>query len=173
MTFRKTRLCVALIAGCLLSGTVLAAEEPSMIEEIDPGVVKEVSDLVVANIQVGDCGGSPCAPANAIEKIDGMLPRDMTQQVISRGAGSAFAEFCELDWGNQSYLPLMERERNSGCWSERQVAAISVTHGIAMGLYRNTLKTEIGECTAAVKSAVEQYLLSLRNFTKRADCPRW
>ncbi len=102
-----------------------------------------------------------------------MLPRDMTEQVISSGAGSAFAEFCDLDWGNQSYLPLMERERNSGCWSERQISAISVTHGIAMGLYRNTLKTEIGQCTAAVRSAVEQYLLSLRNFTKRGDCPRW
>lgn len=173
MILRKTRLSVALLLGCLLCGAATAAEEPSMIEEIDQSVVKEVSDLVVANIQVGDCGGTPCDPANAIEKIDGMLPRDMTQQVISRGAGSAFAEFCELDWGNQSYLPLMDRERNSGCWSERQVAAISVTHGVAMGLYRNTLKTEIGECTAAVKSAVEQYLLSLRNFTKRADCPRW
>ena len=173
MIFRKTCLSAILLAGCLFNGVALAAEEPSMVEEIDQGVVKEVSDLVVANIQVGDCGGSPCDPANAIEKIDGMLPRDMTQQVISRGAGSAFAEFCELDWGNQSYLPLMERERNSGCWSERQVAAISVTHGIAMGLYRNTLKTEIGQCTAAVKSAVDQYLLSLRNFTKRVDCPRW
>ncbi|MDF1729874.1 MAG: hypothetical protein P1U49_00130 [Minwuia sp.] len=173
MIFRKSHLSALLLAGCLLSGTALAAEEPSMIQEIDPSVVKEVSDLVVANIQVGDCGGTQCEPANAIEKIDGMLPRDMTEQVISRGAGSAFAEFCDLDWGNQSYLPLMDRERNSGCWSERQVAAISVTHGIAMGLYRNTLKTEIGQCTAAVKTAVEQYLLSLRNFTKRGDCPRW
>lgn len=173
MISRKIHLFTLLLAGCLLSGGAQAAEEPSMIQEIDQSVVKEVSDLVVANIQVGDCGGTPCEPANAIEKIDGMLPRDMTEQVISRGAGSAFAEFCDLDWGNQSYLPLMDRERNSGCWSERQVAAISVTHGIAMGLYRNTLKTEIGQCTAAVRSAVEQYLLSLRNFTKRGDCPRW
>ncbi len=173
MIFHKTRLLASLLAGCLLGGAAMAAEEPSMIEEIDQSVVKEVSDLVVANIHVGDCGGTPCDPANAMEKIDGMLPRDMTRQVISRAAGSAFAEFCELDWGSQSYLPLMDRERNSGCWSERQIAAVAVTHGIGMGLYRNSLKTEIGQCTPSVKSAVEQYLLSLRNFTKRDDCPRW
>ena len=173
MNSHKSRLSAALFAGCLLCGSAVGAEEPSMIEDIDRDLVNQVSGLVVANIQVGDCGGTPCEPANAIEKIDGMLPRAMTEGVIARGAGSAFAELCELDWGNQSYLPLMERERNSGCWSERQIAAVSVTHGIAMGLYRNTLKAEIGQCTPSVKSAVEQYLLSLRSFTKRAECPRW
>lgn len=173
MTRPTARLLTALFLGWTMLGAARAAEEPSLIEDIDAALVKQVSDLVVENIQAGQCGQVPCEPANAIEKIDGMLPRDMTRQVISRGAGSAFAEFCELDWGNQSYLPLMDRERNSGCWSERQVAAVAVTHGIAMGLYRNSLKTEIGQCTASVKSAVEQYLLSLRNFTKRGECPRW
>lgn len=173
MTRPTARLLTALFLGCVLSVPTQAAEEPSLIEDIDAELVKQVSGLVVENIQAGQCGDSPCEPANAIEKIDGMLPRDMTRQVISRGAGSAFAEFCELDWGNQSYLPLMDRERNSGCWSERQVAAIAVTHGIAMGLYRNSLKAEIGQCTPSVKSAVDQYLLSLRNFTRRGECPRW
>ena len=173
MPLRTSRLILALILGCFISGAAHAAEEPSLIEDIDADLVKQVSDLVVENIQAGQCGDAPCEPANAIEKIDGMLPRDMTRQVISRGAGSAFAEFCALDWGNQSYLPLLDRERNSGCWSERQIAAVSVTHGVAMGLYRDSLRTEIGQCTPSVKSAVEQYLLSLRNFTKRAECPRW
>ncbi len=165
-------LAVAMTLSLCFAAPALA-EEPSMIDEIDKDQIRQVSDLVVQNIQIGDCGTGKCAPATAIEKIDGLLPNAMTRDVIARGAGSAFAEFCGMDWGARSYLPLLERERNSGCWSERQMAAVAVTHGVAMSLYRGSLAAEIGQCTPTVNKAVEQYLTSLRNHTKRSDCPRW
>lgn len=144
-----------------------------MVEEIDRDLINRVSDLVVQNIEIGDCGAAKCAPATAIEKIDGMLPDAMTKDVIARGAGSAFAEFCSLDWGARSYLPLLEREQNSGCWSERQIAAVSITHGVAMSLYRGTLASEVGTCSPAMTQAVDGYLTSLRNHNRRSECPRW
>lgn len=161
------------MAICLSLTLAARAEEPSMIEEIDRDQIRQVSELVVQNIEIGDCGNAKCGPATAIEKIDGMLPNSMTKEVIARGAGSAFAEFCDMDWGTRSYLPLLEREQNSGCWSERQLAAVAVTHGVAMSMYRGSLAAEIGQCTKSVNEAVEKYLSSLRNHTRRTDCPRW
>lgn len=161
------------IAICLSLTLAAQAEEPSMIDEIDKDQINQVSELVVQNIEIGDCGNTKCTPATAIEKIDGMLPNAMTKEVIARGAGSAFAEFCGMDWGTRSYLPLLERERNSGCWSERQLAAVAVTHGVTMSMYRGSLAAEIGQCTKSVNEAVENYLTSLRSHVKRSDCPRW
>ncbi|MEC9345654.1 MAG: hypothetical protein VYB54_05465 [Pseudomonadota bacterium] len=148
------------------------AADPAILGEPDEDLVKQVSDLVLENIQVAQCGSTACEPATAMERLDGLLPKSMIAEVINRGAGSAFAQLCGFDWGERAFLPLMRREEASGCWPQRQMAAIEVTHGFAKNFYDRALASDVGTCTADMKAGVEKYLDELRKFEKRKECPR-
>lgn len=145
------------------------AADPSLIGDLDPSLIDTIGNRALDNIQVGQCGEKKCEPATATEKRRGLISGNMTADAIRRGAGSAFAEHCGFDWGKRSYIPLMTREQNSGCWDQRQLALISVTHGLAMALFRDELK-QGHACDPATQEKVEAYLLEIGGLTRRKDC---
>lgn len=167
----KLLLSIVVCLGLGLAAPARAAD-PALLGDPDPELVDQLADLVLENIQVAQCGNTACEPATAMERLDGMLPRSMLVEVINRGAGSAFADFCGMDWGQQAYLPLMAREEASGCWPARQLAAIQVAHGFAKNFYDRALVQDAGTCNPDMRAGVEKYLGELRRFEKRKACPR-
>ncbi len=164
-----------LVAFCLslalLIPAATRAADPSLVGELEPGLVDSIGNRALDNIQLGQCGPEQkCEPATQAEKRRGLISGNMTADAIRRGAGSAFADFCGLDWGERSYLPLMQREQNSGCWNERQLALISITHGLSMALFLDELESGGHICDPAMGERVEGYLLQVGSMTRRSDC---
>lgn len=147
------------------------AADPSLVGELEPGMIDSIGNRALENIHLGQCAPERnCQPATEAERRRGVISGNMTADAIRRGAGSAFADHCGFEWGERSYLPLMEREQNSGCWNPRQLALISVTHGLAMALFRDELKSEGHICDPATQERVEAYLLKIGGMTRRNDC---
>ena len=45
------------------------------------------------------------------------------------------AELCDLNWGEQNYLPFMQKQRLGGEKSEKQLKYMGIMHGITMEMY--------------------------------------
>jgi hypothetical protein len=45
------------------------------------------------------------------------------------------AELCNLNWGEQNYLPFMQKQRLGGEKSEKQLKYMGIMHGITMEMY--------------------------------------
>lgn len=168
---QRRRLGLAAFFAALGLAGGAAAEDPAIVGEPEPQLVEQIRKMALDNMELAPCEGEGCGPATQVERLRGLLPTAMTREVMNRGAGSAFAKFCGLDWGKRSFLPLLEREERSGCWSKRQMQAISVTHGLSMSLYGNSLQKDLKECNEGVRQGVEKYLLALQNHNRRNECP--
>lgn len=133
-------------------------QEARRLTPIEPGIVEHLAALARDNLSKARLSeGSPIAPETAEEKSRPLVPMDMLQRTVDRGAITAQAEWCGLDWKNRSFIPFMQQERNRGTWSDKQLAYIGLLHGVTQGSYENAMRS-VGECNASQRAQAEQAL---------------
>jgi hypothetical protein len=131
----------------LISGSHVHAEGTPGAPSPDDAAVRKVLMLALDNIHRGRCeGAQPCAPATAEEKANPPITIDEARLIIRRGALSAAAEHCGLDWRATNFAPMMAYWRSTMSKNERQMALIALVHGIMQGISKQTV-TERGPCT--------------------------
>ena len=85
-------------------------------------------------------GGQPCAPATVEERATPPITDDQARAVVEAGSISVVAEHCGLDWQRRNFEPLMKHHRERLRMSERQLALVSLLHGITMGVVGETVR---------------------------------
>jgi hypothetical protein len=117
--------------------------------------VRKMLNLALDNIQRALCeNGRPCAPATPEERINPPLTIEEARLVFERGILSAAGEHCGLDWQKLNFQPLMSYWRNSRRASERQIALVTLLHGIMQGFAKSDARA-IGPCTDAMRRNLE------------------
>jgi hypothetical protein len=131
----------------LVSGSHLHAEGTPGTPPLDDAAVRKVLMLALDNFHRGRCEGSqPCTPATAEEKAHPPISIAEARLIIRRGALSAAAEHCGLDWPATNFEPMMAYWRSTMRKNERQMALIALVHGIMQGISKQTV-AERGPCT--------------------------
>lgn len=137
----------------------LANEAPDLVGDRQELVV-QFMDLARANIgQVKLADGSIIGSERASELKTPAIPYEDGKRVVNRGFLSAMAEFCLLNWNEQSFVPFMASERLNHTWSDMQTSYIGLLHGVSQGWFFKGLE-ERGSCTEDKR---EQTQLLLKN----------
>ncbi len=76
--------------------------------------------------------GRGCAPETVEERARPLIPRDVELRVIDTGMISGTAEWCGIR-STRHFLAMMDFERGSGRWNDRQITYIGALHGGAQG----------------------------------------
>lgn len=114
--------------------------------------------LALANIQTARCaGGERCKPATDQEKKNPPLSLTETSQVVGRGIFSGGAAYCGLDWTKRNYEPMMAYLRNEKKMTDRQLALVSIIHGMVQEQIQRTF-TAKGACPPEIKKDLEAKL---------------
>ncbi|HRF07291.1 MAG TPA: hypothetical protein PL193_01405 [Xanthobacteraceae bacterium] len=134
----------------VLSAPVLAqTQAPKSREEL----MLQTQRMALENIQSARCGADRCAPATEEEKKNLPLSLTETSQVFGRGIFSGGAAACGIDWNKRNYEPMMAYWRKQKK-TERQLALISVIHGLVMQQILNKFSGAEG-CPPEMKQDVE------------------
>jgi len=147
-------LIVSLIAAAL---TIDAqARRASAAAALSDEQVQRLLMLAIDNIGRGLCEDKkPCTPATAEERANPPITIAEARLVIHRGALSAVAEQCGLDWRARNYLPMTAYWRHKTNKSERQMTLIALLHGIMQGMSKPDSKLA---CTAEMRQNVDRQL---------------
>ena len=78
--------------------------------------------------------------------------------MVEAGSLSVVAEHCGLDWQRRNFEPLMKHHRERLRMSERQLALVSLLHGITMGFVGEIVRRT--PCSAELKVATEKRLIA-------------
>lgn len=117
-----------IFVSIVLSMPALAqTQAPKSREEL----MLQTQRLALDNIHSARCGADRCAPATEEEKKNLPLSLTETSQVFGRAIFSGGASACGIDWNKRNYEPMMAYWRAKKK-TERQLALISVIHGIVM-----------------------------------------
>lgn len=112
--------------------------------------------------QIACVTGRGCAPETAEERARPLIPRDVELRVIDTGMISGSAEWCDIR-STRHFLAMMDFERGSGRWNDRQITYIGALHGSAQGLMKRngggTTCTEQAraDLAALLDSRIRQY----------------
>ena len=141
---------VAIFISIVLSASALAqAQAPKRREEL----MLQTQRLALDNIQSARYDADRCAPATEEEKKNLPLSLTETSQVFGRGIFSGGAAVCGIDWNKRNYEPMMAYWRKQKK-TERQLALISVIHGIVMEQIQSKFAGAEG-CPPEMKQDVE------------------
>lgn len=130
-----------------------AADVESFPHRPGDALVEELSAAALKRLQT-DAEAFLPAPARA--EID--LPAEDRRRAAARGAVSAYADWCGLDWQMRSFMPYMVGERFRDVWSDDQANYATLIHSLAMDRYLAGLKEKGADCAAKDREAVEPYL---------------
>ena len=83
---------------------------------------------------------------------------DQARAVVEAGSISVVAEHCGLDWQRRNFESLMKHHRERLRMSERQLALVSLLHGITMGVVGETVRRT--PCSAELKVPTEKRLIA-------------
>jgi hypothetical protein len=146
-------LSITLLIALAIGGQIRCAKAAAALSDEQ---VHKLLMLALDSIGRGLCeNNKPCAPATAQESANPPITMDEARIVIHRGAVSAVAEQCGLDWQGRNFSPMMRYWRPKMKKSERQMALIGMLHGIMQGMVTSQAKVE---CTAQVRQNVERQL---------------
>ncbi len=99
------------------------------------GAVDEILTAVSENISMAqDDNGQPIPPLTEAQRATPLLDRETVREVMDIGAASGVGQACSLDWQQNNFIPLMNRERARGDRSQHQLAAIAMIHGLIQGV---------------------------------------
>lgn len=147
---------LVLIWSFALTGGV-RAQIPTSSPLSDEQVTRLVM-LALDNIHKARCSGTQqCAPATPQERAKPPITLAEAHRVIQRGALSGAAVHCGLDWQKRNFEPMMAYWRQTARKNDRQIAFISLLHGIVVGM---TQPGSAGpaHCPDAVRQGVEARL---------------
>ena len=97
----------------------------------------------------------PCAAATAEERANPPLTIAEAGTVMHRGVLSATGEHCGLDWQGRNFNPMMSYWRHKMKKNERQLAIISLLHGIMQGMVKPNSQMV---CTAQMRENLDRRL---------------
>lgn len=83
--------------------------------------------------------GSFVPPETAEEKKMPIIPVADGKRIVNRGATSAIAAWCGIDY-KPYYLEFMQEERRQYQWSDKQIAYIGLLHGLSVSGYSHALQ---------------------------------
>ncbi len=135
------------------ASAAFAQAQPKNREEF----MQKVLQLALENIQTAKCGNEACKPATDAEKKNPPLSLSETSAIVGRGIFSGGAAFCGLDWSKRNFEPMMAYWRTQQKKNERQLALISIIHGIMQEQIRKTF-AEKGPCPPEIKKDLETKL---------------
>jgi hypothetical protein len=142
------RLPLVFFVSIVLSSPALA-QAPKIRDES----MLQIQRLALANIHTARCGADRCAPATEEEKRNLPLSLAEMRQVFDRAAFSGVALVCRIDWNTRNYKPMMAYWRTQ-MKNERQLALISVIHGLVMSEVNNNFRGG-KSCSPEMKNDVE------------------
>jgi hypothetical protein len=144
----------SLMAALTLAMPLSVAAQPARTE-----LHRQLLMIALDNLGRARCeGGQPCAPATTEERATPPITDDQARAVVDVGSISVVAEHCGLDWQRRNFEPLMKHHRERLRMSERQLALVSVLHGIAMGVLGETVRRT--SCSPELKVSTEKRLIA-------------
>lgn len=112
--------------------------------------------IALDGIHRGICeNNKPCAQTTAEEKANPPITTAEARIVVGRGALSAGAEHCGLDWRERNFSPMMAYWRNKLKKNERQMTLIAILHGITQEFGKRGFKIA---CNDEMRSNVDRQL---------------
>jgi hypothetical protein len=151
---------------CVVSSLAAAQTDgPPMFRahKLDRDAVDRTTDFVRNHLNKSVCGTTRrCVPETPVERARPLIPRDVELRIIDAGMISATADWCGIR-STPHFLAMMDYERGSRRWNERQLTYIALLHGsiqktiLARG--ENTRCDEPGRATveALVRKRIRQY----------------
>jgi hypothetical protein len=144
----------SLMAALVLAMPLSVAAQPARTEPH-----RQLLMIALDNLGRARCErGQPCAPATAEERATPPITDDQARAVVETGSISVVAEHCGLDWQRRNFEPLMKHHRERLRMSERQLALISLLHGITMGVVGETVRRT--PCSPELKVSTEKRLIA-------------
>ena len=118
--------------------------------------VEKLLMLALDSIGRGLCENKkPCAPATAKEKASPPITIAEARIIVHRGALTAAAEHCGLDWRVRNFSPMMAYWRHNAKKNERQMTLIAILHGITQEFGKHGFKAA---CTDEMRQNVDRQL---------------
>jgi len=128
-------------------------------QQARPEPHRQLLMIALDNLGRARCeGDQPCAPATAEERATPPITDDQARAVVEAGGISVVAQHCGLDWQRRNFEPLMKHHRARLKMSERQLALVSLLHGITMGFVGESVRRT--PCSAELKVASEKRLIA-------------
>jgi hypothetical protein len=134
----------------------LATTAPA--QDVRPGddSVQKLLLLALNNIGRGLCeNNKPCAPATDDERASPPITIAEARLVVQRGALSAAAEHCGLDWRKRNFIPMMAYWRQVMKKNERQLTLIAILHGMTMEFGKLGFKDA---CTEQMREGLDRQM---------------
>ncbi len=126
-------------------------------------VIKKMLAVVLDKLPEAMCSSKTrCAPASAKEKAKPPLSIEQARGVVKTGILSGSAEHCGLDWKHRVFLPALHYYRKTEKMNDRQIAIVSVLHGIIQGYTATHHKMHSEACTAEARQKLDEKLPELK-----------
>ncbi len=152
---RRLALLVLLSVLALPGGLRAQAPVPPLLSDEQ---VTRLLMLALDNIHKAQCRETqPCAPTTAEEKAKPPITPAEAHWVIQRGALTGAAMHCGLDWQKRNFAPMMAYWREKARKNDRQIALISLLHGIVQGITQPNASAP-PHCPEDVRRGVEARL---------------
>lgn len=108
---------------------------PAAAEEQDPRVILRA--MALTNLHDAQCTATEkCAPAIPAEMAKPTVPLNAVGVAMRAGIRSAVVEKCGGKYFEQSFPPFTRLIRDSKMFQEREIAQLTMIHGITLGLMR-------------------------------------
>jgi hypothetical protein len=131
-------------------------------------VVSKMLAVVMDKLPEAMCGPKKhCAPATAAEKAKPPVSIELARGIVKTGILSGSAEHCGLDWKRRVFMPALSYYRKKEKMNDRQIAIISVLHGIIQGYTATHHKMHSEACTDEARRKLDEKLPKLKAKNKK------
>jgi hypothetical protein len=129
----------------------------------EDGAIKKMLAVVLDKLPEAMCSPKKhCAPATAKEKAKPPVSIEQARGVVKTGILSGSAEHCGLDWQRRVFMPALHHFRKTEKMNDRQIAIVSVLHGIIQGYTATHHKMHSEACTAEARKKLDEKLPKLK-----------
>lgn len=142
--------------GLIFTASV-ALFETALAEGAMPELHRRLLALALDNLDKAMCGTAQCSAATIEERTHPPLTHEQVAAIVAAGTVSVAAEHCQLDWRVRNFLPMMRRYREISKLSDRQMALISMLHGITMGALADAVQRT--PCSSEMKATIDKKLI--------------
>jgi hypothetical protein len=134
----------------------------------EDAVIKKMLAVVLNKLPEAMCGPKKhCAPATAEEKAKPPVSVEQARGVVKTGILSGSAEHCGLDWKRRVFMPALGYYRKTEKMNDRQIAILSVLHGIIQGYTATHHKMHSEACTDEARRKLDEKLPKLKAKNKK------
>jgi hypothetical protein len=83
--------------------------------------------------------------------------------VVRIASNAATAQWCGLEWKDSYFHPFLKGEKEKKVWTEKQIAYISLLHGLTMGAILTGVEKMNRKCSTEDRSKIEK-VIAARDF---------